>query len=126
MKYFNFKRNKFSTMFKNMYVKTHKYLKIFKLISFKGIFNKLNNLYIVIDNNKLQTYGPPSEVAGLSNLKKKLISFGIDTVSVNGHSTSQLYKSFKKKNLKNKPRAIICNTIKLICICNLIKIYNND
>jgi len=30
-------------MFKNMYVKTHKYLKIFKLISFKGIFNKLNN-----------------------------------------------------------------------------------
>ena len=43
MKYFNFKRNKFSTMFKNMYVKTHKYLKIFKLISFKGIFNKLNN-----------------------------------------------------------------------------------
>lgn len=74
--------------------------------------HKLNNLYIVIDNNKLQTYGPPSEVAGLSNLKKKLISFGIDTVSVNGHSTSQLYKSFKKKNLKNKPRAIICNTIK--------------
>ena len=43
MKYLNFKRHKFSTMFKNMYGKTDKYLKIFKLISFKGIFNKLNN-----------------------------------------------------------------------------------
>jgi len=74
--------------------------------------HKLNNLFIIVDNNKLQTYGSPAEVAGLFDLEKKLRSFGLDTISVNGHSVNQLYKSFKKKNLKKKPRAIICNTIK--------------
>lgn len=74
--------------------------------------HKLNNLFIIIDNNKLQTYGSPANVAGLFNLKKKLASFGFETININGHSISQLYRSFKKKSPKNKPRAIICNTIK--------------
>ena len=61
MKYFNFKRHKFSTMFKNIYAKTHKYLKIFKIISLKDIFNKLNNFikffkYFSISKYKIEKF----------------------------------------------------------------------
>ncbi len=75
--------------------------------------NRLDNLSIIIDKNNLQTYGTPEAVAGLNNLYLKLTSFGFETRIVDGHSISKITRILKKLPFKkNKPNAIICNTIK--------------
>ena len=75
--------------------------------------HKLENLVMIIDNNKLQTYGSPEEVAGLDFIENKLKSFGFDTFEVDGHSINELKNVLTKKTIKkDKPTAVICNTVK--------------
>mgnify|MGYP001304733642 CR=1 FL=1 len=75
--------------------------------------HRLDNLIMIIDNNKLQTYGSPEEVAGLNMINKKLESFGFETKEIDGHSIPDLNKAFSDVPFsKGKPNAIICNTIK--------------
>lgn len=74
--------------------------------------HKLDNLIVIIDNNNLQTYGTPKEVAGLDNIESKMRSFGFLTKKINGHSVEELKSSLKKKRKLNRPLAIICKTIK--------------
>ena len=75
--------------------------------------HKLNNFHIIIDYNKIQSYGKMKEILDLEPLRKKLDSFGYSVSEVNGHDIFQLNKYFKKieKN-KIKPTALICHTIK--------------
>ena len=73
----------------------------------------LDNFVMIIDNNNLQTYGTPEEVAGLNNIEKKLDSFGFEVKNINGHNTNELKKIFLEiPFIEKKPNAIICNTIK--------------
>ncbi len=72
---------------------------------------KLNNLCIIIDYNKIQSLTFVSETIKVEPLTKKIASFGCEVRNINGHNFSQLKKAFKLKN-KNKPRVIIANTIK--------------
>jgi transketolase len=76
--------------------------------------HKLNNLKVIIDYNKIQSYGPIKEVLELEPLKKKWESFGFEASEVNGHDMLALKKNFKdfKKNKNNKPSVTICHTIK--------------
>tara|TARA_X000000950_G_scaffold288024_1_gene402871 strand:- start:1283 stop:2095 length:813 start_codon:yes stop_codon:yes gene_type:complete len=73
--------------------------------------HRLNNLVVIIDNNNLQTYGTPKEVAGLGEIKTKIKSFGFETKTINGHSLKDLKIALKKKR-QTKPLAIICKTVK--------------
>ena len=75
--------------------------------------HQLNNFHIIIDYNKIQSYGKTKEVLNLEPLKFKLKSFGYQVSEVNGHSISKLKNYFKKINNKfKKPTALICHTIK--------------
>ena len=75
--------------------------------------HKLNNFHIIIDYNKIQSYGKTSEVLDLEPLKDKLKSFGYHVSELNGHSVTKLRTYFKKINNKiKKPTALICHTIK--------------
>ena len=75
--------------------------------------HKLNNFHVVIDYNKIQSYGKTKEVLDLEPLRYKLESFGYKVSEVNGHNISQLREYFKKiKNNMRKPTALICHTIK--------------
>ena len=75
--------------------------------------HKLNNLHIIIDYNKIQSYGKTKEVLDLEPLKEKLDSFGYKVSEINGHCINQLNKYFKRiKSNKEKPTALICHTIK--------------
>ena len=76
--------------------------------------HKLSNLKIIIDYNKIQSYGKVKEVLDLEPLKKKWESFGFEVSEINGHDIKQLYKNFKKfKTTKQKkPSVTICHTIK--------------
>ena len=77
--------------------------------------HKLENFHIIIDYNKIQSYGKTKDVLDLEPLKQKLQSFGYEVDEINGHNISQL-KNYFKKNKKSKkikkPSALICHTIK--------------
>ena len=75
--------------------------------------HKLENLIILIDYNKIQALSKLNDALPLHNLVKKIKSFNINCVDVkNGHNFSSIFKSFKLKNKKKLPTAIIFNTIK--------------
>ena len=74
---------------------------------------RLDNFHIIIDYNKIQSYGKTREVLDLEPLRKKLENFGYIVSELNGHSIKELSNYFKKlKNLNKKPTALICHTIK--------------
>jgi transketolase len=74
-------------------------------------FNKLDNLCIIIDYNKIQSLDFTKNILKIEPLKKKLESFGCNVKNINGHNINEIYRSLLlSKN--NKPTAIIANTIK--------------
>jgi len=75
--------------------------------------HKLTNLTVLIDHNKLQSYGPTHEVLDLAPLAEKWRSFGFSVEEVDGHDVDALDRLFKKLPLvADMPVAIICHTIK--------------
>jgi transketolase len=74
---------------------------------------KLDNLIAIIDKNNLQISGPTEKVMGLGDLKAKWEAFGWEVFEVNGHDLANLQATLKKaKSVKNKPIALIADTIK--------------
>jgi transketolase len=75
--------------------------------------HKLSNLTVLVDYNKLQSYGRTADVLDLEPLSDKFKSFGFITHEVDGHDISALKKIFKKLPFsKDAPSAIICHTVK--------------
>ena len=75
--------------------------------------HKLNNFHLIIDYNKIQSYGKTKEVLDLEPLRKKLASFGYNVSDVNGHDVNKLISYFRKTQInKKKPSALICHTVK--------------
>ena len=73
--------------------------------------HKLNNLNIIIDNNRIQSMDFTKKIINLNPLNKKFLSFGCKVLEVDGHNISKITKALKTKS-KNKPKVIIANTIK--------------
>ncbi len=85
--------------------------------------HNLDNLVVLIDYNKIQALSTLKDGLPLDNLYKKLKSFNWNCINVkNGHSFKSIISSLKKKQKKNKPIAIIFNTIK----GKGIKAFEND
>ena len=77
--------------------------------------HNLNNLIIIIDYNKYQSYSKISEVSSLEPLKSKLQSFNLIVHEIDGHKIQKIKATLKKlKNNKNTkyPNIIIAHTIK--------------
>ena len=75
--------------------------------------HRLSNLLVIVDYNKLQSYGLSSEVLNLEPLSEKWHSFGFDVHAVDGHNITALESLFKRVPLNyEKPTAIICHTVK--------------
>lgn len=74
---------------------------------------KLNNLIAIVDRNGLQIDGPTEKVMSLGNLADKWKSFGWNVIETDGHDFMKLLPVFDQaKNNKDKPTAIIANTVK--------------
>lgn len=72
---------------------------------------KLDNLIIIIDNNKLQLDDFSENITGINNLKKKFESFDFNVSEINGNDFESIDNAFS--NLRNdKPNIIIANTVK--------------
>ena len=73
--------------------------------------NKLNNLFVIIDYNKIQSLTSVEKTIKIEPLLNKFKSFGCDAKIIDGHNYNNILKVFSNKN-KNKPLVIIANTIK--------------
>ena len=75
---------------------------------------KLDNFYLLIDNNKLESLDKTNNILSIEPIDKKLESFGFETIRCNGHDFKEIDLTFKKldNNSNKKPKAIILDTIK--------------
>lgn len=73
----------------------------------------LDNLTVLIDYNKYQSYDSISIVQELEPFADKWRSFGFAVTDVNGHDVESLTRTMEKLPIKQgKPSAIICHTVK--------------
>lgn len=73
---------------------------------------KLDNLIVIMDDNKLQAMDTVEEIMGISSWKEKWESFGFDVDEIDGHNLDEIENSLQKYNRSNHPRLIIAHTIK--------------
>jgi len=75
--------------------------------------HKLDNLFLLIDYNKIQALSYLNDALPLDNLESKITSFNWNCLNVrDGHNLKQIHSILKKSFKKNKPTAIIFNTTK--------------
>jgi len=74
---------------------------------------KLNNLILIIDYNKLSSYGNVNESMNLEPLSEKIKAFNFHTIEIDGHDMEQIVNALNEAyQVTDKPIAIICNTVK--------------
>jgi transketolase len=73
--------------------------------------HQLDNLTIVVDYNKIQSFGRVEDVIKLEPLKQKFEAFNLNTISIDGHDFVEIHNAFSSDH-KNRPKLIIANTIK--------------
>ncbi len=73
---------------------------------------KLSNLIVIVDRNKIQIEGNTERVMPLGNLKEKYESFGWNAEDVDGHNFFEINSAiYKAKINKGTPSVIIAHTI---------------
>ena len=73
----------------------------------------LDNLTVIIDYNKQQSYGATHEVQDMEPFGDKWRSFGFAVTEVDGHDVGQLRDAFSSVPFSpGKPNVVICHTIK--------------
>lgn len=73
---------------------------------------KLDNLTVIMDDNKLQAMGSVQEIMRISSWKEKWESFGFDVSEINGHDIGEIKRAVSQQAKQDIPRIIIANTIK--------------
>ena len=75
--------------------------------------HRLTNLTLMIDYNKMQSYGTTKEVLDLEPLVAKWEAFGFSVKEVDGHDINSLKKCLNSNEWEiSKPRLLICHTVK--------------
>ena len=75
--------------------------------------HNLDNLIVIIDYNKIQSYGLTNEVCDLEPLSMKWKSFGFEVKEFDGHDYKKISNSFKKRNFViGKPHLFISHSVK--------------
>lgn len=84
--------------------------------SWEGIMlagkNKLNNLIVIIDRNKIQLSGNTEDIMPLESLPEKFKSFHWNVLETSGHDFRKINEAVEEaKESKEKPTVIIAKTI---------------
>lgn len=75
--------------------------------------HKLDNLVVIIDYNKWQSFGKISEILNLEPLFDKWKAFGWSVKEINGHNFDEMHEVFQKIPFaEGNPSVIIAHTIK--------------
>jgi len=75
-----------------------------------AIHHKLDNLTILIDQNKLQGFGATSEVISCGDLRARLSSFGANVISCDGHDVLAIANALQAES--SSPKIVLLNTVK--------------
>ena len=74
--------------------------------------HRLDNLTVIVDRNKLQSYGRTVDVQDLEPLTDKWRAFGFAVADVDGHDVEALRGALKQPLQAGKPTCVIAHTIK--------------
>jgi len=76
--------------------------------------HRLDNLILIIDNNKISMLDYCKNIIDLTPLEEKFRIFKWKVKTVNGHNIKEVYDSLKslKEEKGNYPKVLIANTIK--------------
>mgnify|MGYP001162296043 CR=1 FL=1 len=73
----------------------------------------MSEMYIIVDNNKIQSDNWVNLTSDNGDLRMKFESFGCHVEEIDGHNLSEIYSTFENlKSVDDKPKVIIANTIK--------------
>ncbi len=75
--------------------------------------HRLDNLWVVVDRNEVQSDRPTEEILALGDLEGKLRAFGWEVVSCHGHDHGQLRRAFAAmRAVTGRPAALVAHTVK--------------
>lgn len=78
-----------------------------------AVNNKIEELIVIIDHNKLQSDTTVSKVSDLGDLSAKFSAFGWHVSRCDGNNITEFSKAIENcKKVKDKPKVIIADTIK--------------
>jgi len=79
-----------------------------------GSHHGLDNLHLVVDNNRVSMLNYTKEIVGHGDLVSRLTAFGWDTTEVDGHDVTAVHAALsKQKAARNgRPKALIAYTLK--------------
>ena len=78
-----------------------------------GATHKLDNLFVLVDYNKIQALTTVGDALPLENLSAKFEAFNWECEEImDGHAFDQLVPALEKTSTLSKPRALIVHTIK--------------
>lgn len=78
-----------------------------------AIHQRVTNLSIIVDHNKVQSDKQVCEIADLGDLESKLRCFGWHIVRCSGHDFGQIEAAFSEfRRVSDRPKALIADTIK--------------
>jgi len=72
----------------------------------------LDNLTCILDCNRFQSDGMTKNIINQDNIGERWKSFGWNLFEIDGHSFTEIHKSFQNKTLTGKPKLILAKTIK--------------
>ena len=72
--------------------------------------NKLGNLTILIDNNRLQGFGTTQEVASLEPLAARLAGFDVEILEADGHDLADMRRVLFPR--QERPTIVVLHTVK--------------
>jgi transketolase len=77
-------------------------------------FHKLNNLTLIVDDNKQQLDDWTSKILAIDPLAEKFRAFGWNAIEIDGHDIEQVIKALEqaRNNTTDKPTVIVANTVK--------------
>ena len=85
---------------------------IWEAAMFAG-YRKLDNLVVIVDNNRLQIDGYIEDVCSPYPMDKKFEAFHFHTINIDGHNFEDIAAAFEEaKTVKGKPTVIIARTVK--------------
>ena len=74
---------------------------------------KLDNLVVLVDNNKMQIDGLTENVCGIEDVASKFDAFGFNTVRVNGNDEEEIDRALcEADNVQGRPTCIVMDTVK--------------
>ncbi|MCI1004456.1 transketolase [Herbaspirillum sp. C7C8] len=76
--------------------------------------HQLKDLTVLIDANGFQAMGKTEEVIDLGSIESKFISFGFETMSVDGHDEAQIHARLEalRNSTSRAPKALVARTVK--------------